>query len=121
MNSQDFVVLKNAATKSRKLDPDIPQIIERLARRGLSPLKEVKLISDKKDSAENKKWQWLLKKLNIRNVELLSLDEYIKNNKPLRPKPEPEKSEIWSVDDIKSIFDKADMCFVNWSTDNYCL
>ena len=120
LNSQDFLILKNTNEKTRKLDPDVDQIIERLARRGLSPLKTVKLISDKKDSVENKKWQWLLKNLNIRDVELLSLNEYIKNNKPLRPKAEPERSEIWTVDDKKNILEKSEACFVNWSSESHC-
>jgi hypothetical protein len=57
LNSDDFIILKNAATQTRVIDPDLNQLVERLARRGISPLKKVKLLSSNKDSDENKKWK----------------------------------------------------------------
>ncbi|MGZ3725335.1 MAG: rhodanese-like domain-containing protein [Pseudobdellovibrio sp.] len=115
LNSEDFLILKNANDKSRKLDPDTDQIIERLARRGISPLKKVVLIAAKKDSPEAKKWEWLLRKLNVINLETTSLNDYIKNNKPLRPKPDPERTDVWMVENAPKLLEKSDACFVNWS------
>lgn len=115
LNTDDFIILKNAATQSRVLDPDLDQLVERLARRGISPLKKVKLISTKKDSEENKKWRWLLAKLDVTNVEFLTLDEYIQQNRPLRPQPEPDRTNTWPVANPEAILKKADSCFVNWS------
>jgi hypothetical protein len=115
LNSDDFIILKNAATQTRVLDPDLNQLVERLARRGISPIKKVKLISTHKDSEENKKWRWLLAKLDVTNVELLSLDDYIQQNKPMRPKPEPERTDTWPVANGPVILQKASTCFVSWS------
>ena len=40
LNTDDFIILKNAATQARAIDPDLDQLVERLARRGISPLKK---------------------------------------------------------------------------------
>jgi hypothetical protein len=115
LNHVDFIILKNPATGQRILDPDIQQMIERLAKKGISPIKKIVLISTKKDSEENKKWRWLLRKLNVMNIEFMSLDEYIATNKPLRPQAMPERTYTWTVNETKPILDFADKCFVNWS------
>ncbi len=115
LNTDDFIILKNAATQDRALDPDLDQLVERLAKRGISPLKKVKLISNKKDSEENKKWRWLLAKLDVTNVEFLTLDEYIQQNRPLRPQPQPERANVWPVANADVILKKAQTCFVNWT------
>lgn len=115
LNTDDFIILKNAATQDRVLDPDLEQLVERLAKRGISPLKKVKLISTKKDSEENKKWRWLLAKLDVTNVEFLTLDEYIQQNRPLRPQPQPERANTWPVPNADMILKKSQTCFVNWS------
>lgn len=115
LNADDFIILKNAATQSRVLDPDLDQLVERLARRGISPLKKVKLISTKKDSEENKKWRWLLAKLDVTDVEFLTLDEYIQQNRPLRPQPQPERANTWPIANQDVILKKSQTCFVNWS------
>jgi hypothetical protein len=120
LNTDDFIILKNAATQERVLDPDLDQLVERLAKRGISPLKKVKLISNKKDSEENKKWKWLLSKLDVNHVEFLTLDEYIQQNRPLRPQPEPERANVWPVPNAAIILTKSQSCFVNWS-DADCL
>jgi len=114
LNSEDFIILKNAATKTRVLDPDLNQLVERLAKRGISPLKKVMLISTQKDSDENKKWKWLLAKLDVTNVEFLTLDEYIQQNRPLRPQPDPERANTWPVANPEVILKESDNCFVNW-------
>lgn len=120
LNSGDFLILKNPKINKRVLDPDIPQIIERLAKRGVSPLKTVLLISDKKDSVENKKWNWLLRKLDVRDVLMTSLNDYRAQHKNSVPQAMPESVSAWEVKNIKTILQNADQCFVNWS-DEKCL
>lgn len=72
LNTSDFLILKNANTQQRQFDPDLEQTIERLAKRGISPDKKIILISNKKDSEENQKWNWLLNKVEVKNVQMIS-------------------------------------------------
>ena len=114
LESGDFIILKSAAQKERIFDPDLQQTIERLAKRGISPLKTIILISDKADSLENKKWTWLLNQLGVFHVEHVSLKSYVEKNKPI-PQAEPDPQAPWAVDKAPAIVKKADACFVNWS------
>ena len=116
LNTSDFLILKNANTQQRQFDPDLEQTIERLAKRGISPQKKIILISNKKDSEENQKWNWLLNKVQVTKVELTSLDEYIKANAPIRPKPQPERNEAWPVENKSEILKQAATCFLNWNS-----
>lgn len=118
LNSESFLILKNPKTKKRILDPDITQIIERLAKRGISPLKSVILISNKKDSNENKKMNWLLRKLEISDVTMMGFDEFRIINKNRVPQAPPESEPVWGVVDTQIILKNADQCFVNWSDEN---
>ncbi len=118
LNSESFLILKNPKTKKRILDPDIPQIIERLAKRGLSPLKSVILISNKKDSIENKKWNWLLRKLEVQNITMMGFDEFRVLNKNRVPQAPPESEPVWGVVDTQVVLKNADQCFVGWSDEN---
>ncbi|MEK6628283.1 MAG: rhodanese-like domain-containing protein [Bdellovibrionota bacterium] len=118
LNTESFLILKNPKTKKRILDPDITQIIERLAKRGISPLKSVILISNKKDSNENKKWNWLLRKLEIANVTMMGFDEFRVLNKNRVPKAPPESEPVWGIVDVQIILKNADQCFVNWSDES---
>lgn len=114
LESGDFIILKSAAKKGRQFDPDLQQTVERLAKRGLSPLKRVILISEKADSLENKKWSWLLNQLGFLHVERVSLKSYVEKNKPV-PQAEPEPQSPWAVDNATEIVKKAERCFANWS------
>lgn len=118
LSSQDFLILNNVAKKTRMLDPDLEQVVERLARRGISPLKKIKLLADKKDSIELKKWQWLLQQLSVLQVEIYGLQDYIEVNRPLRPKPEPQRAEVWIVENKKNILEKSKFCFVSFDVIN---
>ena len=117
LSTSDYLVIQNPTLKVRKLDSDINQTIERLARKSISPAKKVILISNKKDSLENKKWQWLFKKLGVLNVQLTSLDEYRAANPSLAPRPEPEREEVWKIEKSKQkiILQESDLCFVSWN------
>lgn len=115
LRTDDFLILKEPKTKKRILDPDISQVIERLAKRGISPLKSVLLISEKKDSNENKKWQWLLKNLEIRDIVLMGFDEYRQINKIRLPQDPPEPMPVWTVTALSNIRQNSENCFVNWS------
>jgi|GEM_PF-4740112 len=117
LNSEDFLILKNPKSKKRILDPDISQIIERLARRGLSPQKALILISNKKDSLENKKWNWLLRQLEIENIVLMGFDEYRALNKNRVPQAPPASMQVWKLRTVEVLLKKADQCFVNWSNE----
>lgn len=114
LESTDFIILKSAVKKERIFDPDLQQTIERLAKRGISPLKHVILISQKADSLENKKWAWLLNRLGVLNVESVSLKSYVEKNKPV-PQAEPDPQAPWAVDNGLEIVNKAADCFANWS------
>ncbi len=114
LESSDYVILKSAATKERIFDPDLQQTIERLAKRGISPLKKIILISDKADSLENKKWTWLLNQLGVLNITRVSLKSYVQKNKPI-PQAEPDPQTPWAVDNAPEIVRKAADCFANWS------
>lgn len=118
LNSGDFLILKNPKTYQRILDPDIDQVIERLAKRGISPLRSIVLISDKKDSDDNKKWRWLLRQLDVRDVTLTSLEIYRTQNKSLVPQAMPDSVPVWQIKNTKVIFKKSEQCFVNWSDEN---
>lgn len=118
LNSGDFLILRNPKIKKRILDPDVPQIIERLAKRGVSPLKTVLLISDKKDSVENKKWSWLLHRLDVRDILMIGIDDYRAQHKNMIPQAQPEPVPVWEVKNIKTILQNADQCFVDWSDEN---
>lgn len=120
LNSESFLILKNAKMKTRALDPDMAQTIERLAKRGISPLKSVVLISDKANSVENKKWNWLFQQLDVKNVSMVPIEDYRKMNKNLVPQAEPEAMPVWEVRNQVNILKKADLCFVKWSDKN-CL
>ena len=120
LRSDEFLVLQNARTKTRILDPDIDQIVERLARRGVSPSREIVLISDKADSVENKKWNWLLFQLNVKNVTMMSLQSYRDANKSRPPQASPERAATWSIERPQLIKAQAQQCFVSWS-DEKCL
>lgn len=114
LESADFIVLKSITKKERIFDPDLQQTIERLAKRGVSPLKRIILISEKADSLENKKWSWLLNQLGVLHVERMSLKSYVEKNKPV-PQAEPDPQAPWTVDNAAEIVKKAADCFANWS------
>lgn len=120
LRSDDYLVLQNARTKTRILDPDIEQIVERLARRGVSPQREIVLLSEKADSIENKKWNWLLLQLGVKNVVMMSLQTYREVNKGRPPLSPPEKAAVWSIERPQLLKAQAQQCFVAWS-DEKCL
>lgn len=115
LNSENFLILKNSKTKTRVFDPDLNQTIERLAKRGISPLKSVFLISDKADSVENKKWNWLLQQLDVKNISMMTIEDYHKMNKNLIPQADPEAMPMWEVRNQMTILKKADLCFIKWT------
>ena len=119
LESSQFLILKNPLKGLRIMDPDLVQIIERLARRGVSPEKKVILISQKANSDENKKWQWLLRNLQIEDISVTSLEEFRKKF-PNRQFAEPTRSEVWALqisEDLQNefILKKSSDCFVTWS------
>ena len=107
LNSGDFLILKNLKIEKRILDPDIGQTIERLAKRGVSPLKSIVLISNKKDSDENKKWNWLMRQLGFADVALTSLDDYRAHNKSLVTQANPEALPVWEIKNKEIILKKV--------------
>ena len=56
LNTGDFLILKNPKTEKRILDPDLNQIVERLAKRGISPLKQIVLLGSSVTDTEVLKW-----------------------------------------------------------------
>ena len=81
--------------------------------------KRVILLSTKSSSDENKKWQWLLRNLEVENVRLMSVDEFRKAH-PNRSFAEPNREPVWTLqisEDLQKefIIKKAPDCFVKWS------
>lgn len=115
----DYLILKNPKIKKRIMDPDLEQTIERLSKKGISPNKRIVLLSEKKESTENKKWAWLLKQLGVDHIEMMSMAEF-KRNHPNKRYAEPRRTDIWKLQqsaDIQQefILNKGDDCFVSWS------
>lgn len=115
LNSGDFLILKDPRTEKRILDPDLIQVVERLAKRGVSPLKNVVLLGNKKDDLENYKWRWLLKQLDVRNVDVMGFAEYRAQNKKAVPQAAPEAVPTWEIKNPKAILNRSALCFVSWS------
>ena len=115
LNSGDFLILKNPKTEKRVLDPDLGQIVERLAKRGISPLKQIILLGSTSSDTETLKWHWLLKQFDVRNIEIVSFDDYRTQNKNKVPQVVPEAVPVWEIKNPKAILSRADKCFVNWS------
>ncbi len=119
LNSVDFLLLKNPLLKTRIFDPDLEQTIERLAKKGLHPGKKVLLISDAKNSEENKKWIWLLRLLDFESIEAVSFQDFRKETKNARY-TNPQEEKPWTLSLSKElqtefILKKAPDCFVIWS------
>ena len=119
LESGDYLILKNPKTKKRILDPDLTQTIERLSKKGLHPSKKIILISELKNSEENKKWAWFLKLLGIENIQKISMDEFRKLY-PNKRYADPHKAETWDLKlspelQQEFILKKAPDCFVSWS------
>jgi len=118
--SNDFLVFKSAKPKRYVLDPDLTQMIERLAKKGVAPERKIILLGDKKDSVENKKWNWLLKNLGFESIELTSVDEFNAKNKNARFS-DPERADGWTLKQSEElqnefILKKSQDCFVNYNS-----
>lgn len=118
---QDFVTLDQKTANSRKrkyfFEKDLVPLVERLANRGVSPLKTVYLIGYKQDSTENKRWAWLLKLLEVQDIKLISQDEARKKFPGHRADPTVEKP--WTLKtsiefQYEFIINKAQDCFLSF-------
>lgn len=122
---EDFLVVKNPMSKKKKtyqLDPQITDVISRLARRGIHPSKTVYLIGKTKNSEANKRWKWLLSVLEVQDVQMFSIDEIkkIRNGRFA----EAEQQSAWTLKSSEElqnefIYKKAEFCFVRW-TESQC-
>ncbi len=115
---EDFLILQNpmADLKNQKriFDGNLPNVIERLARRGIGSQKKIYLINEQKNAIDNQKWAWLLKNLEIKDVEMATLEQFrkLKKNRFSLPERQP----VWDLKLSKSlqkefIFNKANRCF----------
>lgn len=124
--SEDFLVLTNPKKKTRMLDPDLAQTVERLASKGIHPDKTIILLNDKADAIENKKWKWLLSYLEIKSIETKSINDLKKsikgqNNRFANPEPQKPWKLLTSEDFQKDlVLRKAPRCFLKWEAQN-CL
>ena len=116
----DFVVLQNPLAKpknqKRYFDSNLQSMIERLSRRGISPVKKIILIGSQKDSVDNKKWKWMLNSLEVNEVYMYSLDQVrkIKHGNFAEIQAEPSWELKLGLDTQKEfILNKAQKCFVN--------
>lgn len=117
---EDFLVLTNPKKKTRVLDPDILQTVERLASKGIHPDKTIVLLNDKADAVENKKWKWLLSYLEIGHIEMKSISDLKKslkgqNNRFAVAEPQKPWKLLTSEDFQKDLVTKkAKDCFLQW-------
>lgn len=116
--TDEFLIKKNPKMKKYSIDPDFPQIIERLARRGIHPSKKIMLLGEAKNSAENLKWTWLLKLLGVDKIQIFSQNDFRKAHPNARYK-DPDRAEPWILDlspelQQEFILNKAPDCFVSW-------
>jgi len=124
--SEDFLVLTNPKKKTRMLDPDLAQTVERLASKGLHPDKTIILLNDKADAVENKKWKWLLSYLEIKSIELKNINDLKKsmkgqNNRFAKAEVQKPWKLLTSEDFQKDlVLKKAPKCFLKWEPQN-CL
>lgn len=119
LETADFLLLKDPRLKKRIFDPDLIQTIERLAKKGIHPSKKVLLLSDTKNSDENKKWTWLLRLLEIEDIESMALDDFRKQFKNARY-ADPDRATPWTLklsSELQNefIISRAPNCFVVWS------
>lgn len=123
LNTSDYLILKDPKKKSYVMDSDLKQTIERLAKRGISPEKKIYLIGNTAESFENKKWQWLLKSLEVEDVVLVEFADFRKDSKNKRYAA--AKSERpWYLKTSEEfqkefIIKKSKDCFVKWS-EKFC-
>lgn len=123
---EDFLVLIHPKKKVRIFDPDLQQTVERLASKGIHPDKTIILLNEKADAIENKKWKWLLSYLEIKNIELKSVNDLKKSIKGQNNRfAKPEKQLPWklltSEDFQKDLaLKKAQKCFLKWN-EKFCL
>lgn len=119
LSTNDYLILKDPRKKTYAMDPDLVQTIERLAKRGIIPEKKIYLIGKQADSLENKKWQWLLKNLEVEDVVLVEFSEFRRDSKNVRyAQPKPERP--WYLKTSEEfqkefIVKKSKDCFVKWS------
>jgi len=123
LNTSDYLILKDPKKKTYIMDPDLTQTIERLAKRGISPEKKIYLIGNRADSTENKKWQWLLKSLEVEDVVLVEFAEFrkeFKNGRYAQAKSErPWYLKTSEEFQKEFIIKKSKECFIKWS-DKLC-
>ena len=123
LSTSDFLILKDPKKKSYVMDPDLAQTIERLAKRGIAPEKKIYLLGNRADSPENKKWQWLLKNLEVEDVVLVEFSEFRKDFKNGRY-AQAKSERPWYLKSSEEfqkefIIKKSKDCFVKWS-DTLC-
>ena len=118
---EDFLILTNPKKKTRIFDPDLQQTVERLASKGIHPDKTIILLNDKADAVENKKWKWLLSYLEIKNIELKSVNDLKKsirgqNNRFAKAESQDPWKLLTSEDFQKDlVLKKAQNCFLKWN------
>lgn len=111
---REFLNPSRTNGKSTELT-DLDDLVLRLSIKGVSPGRTIYLIGDKKNSLENKKWNWLLYYLGVKQVKFYSMDEVLKMRNG-RFKSATSAS-VWSVSsaDRQKIYNLFQQCFFNWS------
>lgn len=118
---EDYLVLTNPKKKIYALDPDLAQTVQRLAAKGIHPDRTIVLINDKADAIENKKWKWLLSYLEIKNIELKSVNDLKKTAKGQNTRfAKAESQNPWTLltsEDFQRdlVTKKAQKCFLKWN------
>lgn len=125
LQTSDFLILQNGLSKNKKnriLDPDLKSIIQRLAIKGVHPERKIVLMGSPAKSVESLKWNWLLKQIDVLNVEMVSFEEAKK--KYQRQIQKPISTDAWTLNTEislvqETVFKKSNQCFVQW-LDGFC-
>lgn len=127
LETASYLIIKNPKKNDRQMDNDLAQTIERLARRGIAPNKFIILLNDKATDIENKKWEWLLNRLEISQVQLISIEDFkrqLSSHRRVDRFATPSAVDPWKLKmspemQNELILKKSHDCFVNWS-ENKC-
>ena len=123
---EDFLYSGSIKSNQKFFEPELKNLVRRLALKGVQPDKQLILIHNKNDSSELLRWVWLFKKIKIENVQIKTLEHLKQNSKGQNRRfQEPLAQETWN--DLKGwnqaeyqdkVLKLATKCFVSFQADS---
>lgn len=129
IRAEDFIIVRNPTAKKkfqkRGMEQDLDLIISRLAEKGINRDNRVILLADKADANSNKRMKWLLKNLEVSEVQTENIDAFMQKNPGKFARPTTK--EVWNLRSSRLfqkefIIDKSERCFSDvkkWS-EGFC-